>query len=101
MLPGIRADDTEERDAMAKKKDANEQPFEKNLKDLEEIVEKLESGTISLDRALELFQEGKALAKACEARLKQVELRIQKLVEADDETLEVEEFEAEEAGPEV
>ncbi|MFP4381651.1 MAG: exodeoxyribonuclease VII small subunit [Candidatus Sumerlaeia bacterium] len=78
---------------MAKKKPAEEQPFETNLKKLEDVVEKLESGSVSLDKALELFQEGKNLARACECRLKEVELKIQKLVESEDGEDQTEDFE--------
>jgi exodeoxyribonuclease VII small subunit len=55
--------------------------FEQNLKNLEEIVEKLEAGNVSLDEAIRLFQKGRALSKACETRLKEIELKIQELVE--------------------
>jgi exodeoxyribonuclease VII small subunit len=55
--------------------------FEQNLKALEKIVEQLESGSISLDDAIVLFQKGKALSKECEARLREVELKIKQLVE--------------------
>lgn len=72
---------------------ANSESFEQNLKSLERIVEKLESGSVSLDEAISLFQKGKMLSKACEARLKEVEMRIQKLVEDDQENLKTVEFE--------
>ena len=67
--------------------------FEQNLKSLEKIVEKLEGGAVSLDEAIALFQKGKALSKACEARLKEVEMKIQKLVEDEEGGLAVEAFE--------
>ncbi|HUT22862.1 MAG TPA: exodeoxyribonuclease VII small subunit [Sumerlaeia bacterium] len=58
--------------------------FEQNLKNLEEIVEKLEAGNVSLDEAIRLFQKGRALSNACEARLKEIELKIHELVEEED-----------------
>jgi exodeoxyribonuclease VII small subunit len=68
--------------------------FEQNLSALEKIVEKLESGSPSLDEAIELFQKGKSLAKACEGRLKEAELKIRKLVEGEDGNPTTTEFEA-------
>jgi exodeoxyribonuclease VII small subunit len=68
--------------------------FEQNLKSLEKIVEKLESGSTSLDEAIELFQKGKSLAKACEGRLKEAELRIRKLVEGENGNPATAEFES-------
>lgn len=70
--------------------------FEQNLQALEKIVEKLESGDVPLDEAITLFQKGKSLAKTCEGRLKQAELKIQQLLETPDGEVEAEPFEAEE-----
>ncbi|MGD0473528.1 MAG: exodeoxyribonuclease VII small subunit [Candidatus Velthaea sp.] len=44
--------------------------FETSLKRLEEIVHQLEGDTVSLDRSVELFQEGRELARRCESMLK-------------------------------
>jgi exodeoxyribonuclease VII small subunit len=44
--------------------------FETSLKRLEEIVHALESDAVSLDRSVELFQEGRELARHCETLLK-------------------------------
>jgi exodeoxyribonuclease VII small subunit len=44
--------------------------FEVSLKRLEEIVHQLESDAVSLDRSVELFQEGRELARHCEALLR-------------------------------
>jgi exodeoxyribonuclease VII small subunit len=44
--------------------------FETSLKRLEEIVHQLEGDTVSLDRSVELFQEGRELARRCELMLK-------------------------------
>ncbi len=53
--------------------------FEKSLKDLEEIVMKLESGEISLDESIELFSRGVKLAGDCEKSLNNAKLQIEKL----------------------
>lgn len=55
--------------------------FEQSLKELEEIVKSLESGTISLDESLEYFEKGIALVKLLENQLKNVEERAVKIIE--------------------
>jgi len=55
-----------------------EQPasFETKLARIEEIVRELESGNVKLDRAIELFKEGKALTAECEALLRSSQQQI-------------------------
>jgi exodeoxyribonuclease VII small subunit len=43
--------------------------FEASLKRLEEIVQQLESDAVSLDASVALFEEGRSLARRCEALL--------------------------------
>ena len=43
--------------------------FEENLKELESIVKKLESGEVPLDKAVEEFTKAMKLAKACDDKL--------------------------------
>ncbi|MDB6015583.1 MAG: xseB [Pedosphaera sp.] len=54
-------------------------PFEEALKKLETIVESMESGDLPLETLLARFEEGSRLAKACQAKLADAELKIQKL----------------------
>jgi exodeoxyribonuclease VII small subunit len=54
--------------------------FEDALKRLEEVVGQLESGRLSLEDSLARFEEGQRLKKLCQLKLKNVELRIEKLV---------------------
>jgi exodeoxyribonuclease VII small subunit len=44
--------------------------FEEKLERIDAIVRELESGNVKLDRAIELFKEGKALVAQCETLLK-------------------------------
>jgi exodeoxyribonuclease VII small subunit len=44
--------------------------FEQKLARIDAIVKELEGGTVELQRATELFKEGKLLARECEALLK-------------------------------
>jgi exodeoxyribonuclease VII small subunit len=56
--------------------------LEGSLKRLEEIVESLEDGKISLDEAVELYEEGILLSKDCAEKLKATELKIKKLAKS-------------------
>jgi exodeoxyribonuclease VII small subunit len=53
--------------------------FEAALKQLEEIVARLESGDASLDESITLYAKGDALRAQCEARLKDAQARIEKI----------------------
>ena len=53
--------------------------FEENLKELENIVENLESGEIDLEKSVELYEQGMLIKNNCELKLKKVELQIKKI----------------------
>ena len=53
--------------------------FEDNLKELENIVDQLESGDINLEKSVELYEKGMLLKKTCEDKLKKVEMQIKKI----------------------
>ena len=57
------------------------QQFEADLKRLEEAVEKLESGALSLDESLTLYEEGIGAYRRCHKALQKAELRIKQLLE--------------------
>ncbi len=77
-------------DAMAEEN--QEQTFEQALHRLEEIVERMESGDLSLDESLALFQEGVGLSRSCSSRLNDAEGSIQKMVRIEDGKFILEEF---------
>ena len=54
--------------------------FEAALKELEKLVEKMESGEQNLEQALASFQRGIELTRACQKGLKDAELRVEKLL---------------------
>lgn len=58
---------------------APEIPFEVALKKLETIVEAMESQELPLETLLVRFEEGTQLAKICQTKLAEAELKIQKL----------------------
>jgi exodeoxyribonuclease VII small subunit len=57
-----------------------EQSFESSLTSLERIVAHLESGDLPLERALELFEEGVALARRCQSQLGDAERKVEMLL---------------------
>lgn len=59
--------------------------FEEAYARLEDIVARLESGELSLDDSVALYEEGQRLAKHCGTLLDAAELRVQQL--NDDDTL--------------
>jgi len=55
--------------------------FEDNMKKLEDIVEKLESGDIKLDESIKLFEEGIKLTKLLQKTLDDAEGKIKVVAE--------------------
>lgn len=51
--------------------------FDKAVSRLEQIVTRLESGKETLERSIELFEEGSALTKLCEQRLKTARQKVE------------------------
>lgn len=61
--------------------DEKELTFEEAMQELEQIVNKLESGEVSLEESIELFQLGMKLSQACSGKLDEVERKIEMLIE--------------------
>ncbi|WP_321371399.1 exodeoxyribonuclease VII small subunit [uncultured Desulfuromusa sp.] len=74
---------------------ANKNSFEASLQKLEDAVEKLESGDLSLDQALKVFSDGVKHTETCRNSLKKVELQVQQLLQSSDGSLQREPFENE------
>ena len=55
--------------------------FEHALGELEATVDKLEHGDLSLEDALKQFERGVALARDCQASLKQAEQKVEILLQ--------------------
>ena len=62
------------------KKAPKEEPFESALKQLEGIVQRMESGDLPLEESLLLFEEGVRLTRVCSQRLDEAEKRIDVLM---------------------
>lgn len=69
---------------------AEDKSFEEALKALEQAVERLESGDLSLEDALQSFEEGVRNAAICRQSLKAVETRMELLLKDRGGTLQVE-----------
>jgi exodeoxyribonuclease VII small subunit len=54
--------------------------FEDALKELEEVVTRLEKGELSLEDSLGLYERGIALARRCHEKLEEAEGRIEVLM---------------------
>ncbi len=66
--------------------------FESSLQKLEEAVEQLESGDLTLDQALKVFSSGVKQAETCRKSLDKVELQVEQLLQQEDGTLQREPF---------
>ncbi|MFL3044529.1 MAG: exodeoxyribonuclease VII small subunit [Candidatus Neomarinimicrobiota bacterium] len=66
--------------------------FEEAFKRLDEIVTKLESGDLSLEESMTLFEEGITLTKTCKTRLEAAEQKIQLLLKDSDGNLTLEDI---------
>ncbi len=54
--------------------------FEAALAELEGIVEQLERGEVELEKSIAMYERGAALKAHCEARLKEAQLKVDKIV---------------------
>ena len=57
--------------------------FEQSLDQLEQLVEKMEHGDMSLEESLGAYERGVALYRRCQQALEQAELRVRLLTDAD------------------
>ena len=57
--------------------------FEASLKELEEIVARMERGDLPLEESLKLFERGVALTRECRNSLDSAELRVRNLLQPD------------------
>ena len=55
--------------------------FEQSLNELQTLVERLESGDLSLEESLSTFEQGISLTRECQSALQDAEQRVQVLLE--------------------
>ncbi len=75
-------------------KEKSELSFEQALDQLEKLVSRMEEGDVGLSELLEKYEEGSRHLRACETRLKEAEMKIEKL-RATRDGAELDEFEPE------
>ncbi|MCW9024489.1 MAG: exodeoxyribonuclease VII small subunit [Gammaproteobacteria bacterium] len=54
--------------------------FEASLKELENLVERMEKGELTLEESLKDFERGVELTRECQQALKSAEQKVQKLI---------------------
>ena len=57
-----------------------EKKFEDKIKELEETIAVLENGEVSLDESIKKYTEAMKLVKECDAELKNIEEKVNKIV---------------------
>ncbi len=70
-------------------KKEQEKKFEDAFEELEKVVERLESGELSLEDSLAAFEAGVGLVKFCNQKLTEVEKKIELLVKDEDGKLQL------------
>lgn len=67
---------------MAKKSDTSDVSalsFEAALKELEQIVDRLERGDVELEESIAIYERGEALRAHCDGLLKKAEAKVEKI----------------------
>lgn len=70
--------------------------FEKSMKQLEEIVQELESGDLSLEKAIKKFEDGVRLSKLCSKQLDETEKKVTMLLRDQKGKISVNSFDSDE-----
>ncbi|MBS9404615.1 exodeoxyribonuclease VII small subunit [Halomonas sp. TRM85114] len=68
--------------------------FAATVEQLEKLVERLESGELSLEGSLSAFEQGVRLTRDAQRRLDEAELKVRTLIEAPEGSVEFERFTA-------
>jgi len=63
--------------------------FEEIFQKLEDIVEQLESGTPTIEKSMELFEEGVKLSTQCRTKLDEADQKIKELVKSSENTFDL------------
>ncbi|HHU81680.1 MAG TPA: exodeoxyribonuclease VII small subunit [Firmicutes bacterium] len=78
------------------KAEMREKSFEEAIARLEQIIEFLEKGELSLEENLNLFEEGIALARHCRGRLDEAQGKVEILLGVEEGKAQTEPFQPEE-----
>jgi len=63
-----------------KKEPQKDKPFEALMQELETEVRSLETGDLTLDKAIGSFEKGMGLARACEKKLGEAKATVEKII---------------------
>jgi exodeoxyribonuclease VII small subunit len=66
--------------------DVKDMSFERALKELETIVNRLERGDVELEESIAIYERGEVLKEHCDRLLKQAEAKVEKLTFSADGT---------------
>lgn len=69
--------------------------FEDSIKELEDVVNKLERGDVTLDESLTLFEKGIKLSKHCQSKLDEAEKKVKILTTDNNGNITEKDFEVE------
>jgi exodeoxyribonuclease VII small subunit len=73
---------------MAKAEELSNMPYEQAAMELESVVNLLESGELTLEDSIKMFEKGVSLVRLCNKRLDDIEKRITLLIEGKDGVVE-------------
>ena len=73
-------------------KNKSQDSYEKIFEELEKIVQKMDSGDISLEKSLDFFEKGMKLIKEGKEKLDQAEARVKTLIDESDSKLDSEDL---------
>ncbi len=62
---------------------SKEVKFEDQVKELEKLINELESGEVDLDKSIEKYTQAMKLVKECDKKLKHIETQVNKIVTED------------------
>lgn len=74
-------------------KNIEDMTFEEALRELEQIVKRIDSGSETLEASIEAFEFGTKLKTHCEDKLKEAKLKIEKIIQKSDGSISTEEIE--------
>jgi exodeoxyribonuclease VII small subunit len=77
------------------KKEDFKSSLENSIKRLEKIVESLEGGSVPLEEAIKMYEEGVELSRSCIEKLTQAELKLKKLTKKIDDSFDLADIEPE------
>ena len=68
---------------MSEQKSPEQMSFEEAIRELEQVVNRLERGDVALDESIALYERGAALRKRCEAKLAEAEEKVRRITTDD------------------